>query len=239
MRRNHLPSYLILILLLGSIVALDVSRRYLSGEFDSNRFEIEFLYSSEKAGWLESVVDEFERDWKENHSGQAINVIMIPIGSGKGTLQVANEGSKPTVWSPASRFWLPILNRLWRTNHDNDIVETSSQSLVISPTVIATWESYQDTHNITSLDKLRQLSLTDPDFTFAHTDPFESNSGFGAVIMEAAVAADKISPNSARMIYLCTASCTNPHDVLLCTTPESLRSKIMQRTLDIQERKNR
>ncbi|MHA2169502.1 MAG: substrate-binding domain-containing protein [Candidatus Kariarchaeaceae archaeon] len=191
MRKARIPSYFIVILILGSIITLDVSRRYLSGDFDSDRFEIEFLYSSEKAGWLESVVDDFEREWKENHTGQAINVIMIPIGSGKGTLQVANEGSKPTIWSPASRFWLPITNRLWRTNHGSDIVEISSPSLVISPTVIATWKSYHEIHNITSLDDLRQLALTDPGFTFAHTNPFESNSGFGAVIMEAAVAAGK------------------------------------------------
>jgi Ca-activated chloride channel family protein len=121
-------------------------------------------------------------------------VIITPIGSGKGTIQVANAASKPAVWSPASRFWIPILNRLWATNHDNQIAdpqESGSPSLVVSPSIIATWESYVNENNISGFNDLRELANTDPDFTFAHTDPFESNSGFGAVIMETAVAAGK------------------------------------------------
>ncbi len=191
MKKIKLPTIVIFIILIGGIISLDISRRYLSGEFETNKSTLEFLYSSEKAGWLESVVSEFEKEWKNNNSGKNINVIMTPIGTGKGTLQVANTGSKPTVWSPASRFWLPILNRLWRTNNDADIVDIQSPSLVISPTIIATWKSFQEENNITGFEDLRRLAITDSSFTFAHTDPFESNSGFSGVIMAASVAAGK------------------------------------------------
>lgn len=191
MKTKKFSSSLVLILILFSIFTLDVSRRYLSGDFERDKFELEVLYSSEKAGWLESIVDDFEDSWSADHSGEKIKLIMTPIGTGKGTIQVANAGSKPTVWSPASRFWIPILNRLWATNHDNDIADTESPSLVVSPSIIATWESYVKENNITGFNDLRDLAVNDPDFTFAHTDPFESNSGFGAVIMETAVAAGK------------------------------------------------
>ncbi|MHA2251103.1 MAG: substrate-binding domain-containing protein [Candidatus Kariarchaeaceae archaeon] len=195
MRKQRLSSYFILLVLVVSIISLDISRRYLSGEFATDDFEFEFLYSSEKSKWLNTVVTGFEKEWSANHSGQSINVIMNPIGSGKGNNQVASGASKPTVWSPASKFWLPILNRLWTENHANDIVEIDSPSLVVSPTIIATWKSYEEEHNITGLNDLRNLALIDPDFTFAHTDPFESNSGFGGVIMEVAVAAGKNPEN--------------------------------------------
>ncbi|OLS26521.1 MAG: hypothetical protein HeimC2_14700 [Candidatus Heimdallarchaeota archaeon LC_2] len=190
MKGKRVSSSIILLLIILSIISLDLSRRYLSGDFEGDKLELEVLYSSEKAGWLESVVEDFENTWSLDHPGK-IKVIMTPIGTGKGTIQVANGGSKPTVWSPASRFWIPILNKLWTTNNDNQIADTNSQSLVISPSIIATWESYIAENNITGLNDLRELAINDPDFTFAHTDPFESNSGFGAVIMETAVAADK------------------------------------------------
>ena len=192
MNRKIPTSFLIIIVILG-IFSLDLTRRYLSGEFDEGKLEIEFLYSSEKAGWLETVVGQFESEWSREN-GREIKVEINPIGSGKGTNQVATEASKPTIWSPASRFWLPILNLLWQTNNDNPIVDVDSDgspSLVVSPTIIATWENYQSSNNIQGLEDLRQLALNDPSFTFAHTDPFESNSGFGAVIMEASVAANK------------------------------------------------
>ena len=126
MKGKRISSSLILLLLIMSIVSLDISRRYLAGDFEGDKLELEVLYSSEKAGWLESVVEDFEDLWSSEHSGNKIKVVMTPIGTGKGTIQVANEGSKPTVWSPASRFWIPILNRLWETNHNN---QTSNSKL--------------------------------------------------------------------------------------------------------------
>lgn len=191
MKGKKFSSSLVLALLMFSMLSLDVSRRYLSGEFDDDIVKLEVLYSSEKKEWLGSVVEDFEEAWSSTHSGKKIKVILTPIGSGKGTIQVASAASKPVVWSPASIFWISILNRLWRENHNNQIASLESPSLVVSPSVIATWESYIEENNITGFNDLKELAINDTDFTFAHTDPFESNSGFGAVIMETAVAANK------------------------------------------------
>lgn len=164
------------------------------GDFNTDAVDFEMLYSSEKAGWLEEIAPIFESEWKTIHNGE-LNLILNPIGSGKGTIQVARGVSKPVIWSPASRFWLPTLNYLWQLENEETIVDTSvegSPALVVSPTVIATWKSYQDKHNITSLNDLRELAI-DPTsgFTFAHTDPSRSNSGFGGVIMQVATALGK------------------------------------------------
>lgn len=188
-RKTIVPFGLIILIILASLVALDLSRRSYLGEFKTNTIKFEMLYSSEKAQWLEEVGPIFEAQWNANHS-QAIQLILNPIGSGKGTIQVARGLSKPVVWSPASRFWLSTLNYLWG-NPSNNIVDTNSQALVVSPTVIATWKSYYNTHNITGMEDLRRLALTDPSFTYAHTDPSSSNSGFGGVIMQVAVATNK------------------------------------------------
>ncbi|MDH5400992.1 MAG: substrate-binding domain-containing protein [Candidatus Heimdallarchaeota archaeon] len=191
MSRKKIPSWFVLLLLLSIILTLEISRLYLSGEFQKDVEELEILYSSEKRGWLNSVVEDFESSWEASHPGRKISVVMTPIGSGKGTIQIANGANQPVIWSPASRFWLPILNLHWQKNHDSPIVDIHSPSIVVSPTVIATWKFYQEENNITSINDLHTLALTDPDFTFAHTDPFSSNSGFGGVIMEVATAVGK------------------------------------------------
>jgi Ca-activated chloride channel family protein len=184
---RRIPVIIILTLLIGSVVVLDLSRRYLSGDFASDEIELEILYSSEKAGWLESIVDEFEEIWLEEHN-QKVRLVMVPIGTAKGTIQIAQGASQPAIWSPASSFWLPLLNTLIENGNSDPIVNDVSPSAVFSPTVIATWEFYQEENNISSLDDIHSLSVNDPEFTFAHTDPFSSNSGFTAVIMQVAAA---------------------------------------------------
>ncbi|MHA2275478.1 MAG: hypothetical protein ACXAC2_06915, partial [Candidatus Kariarchaeaceae archaeon] len=67
MKGKKFSSSLIFIIIIASIISLDVSRRYLSGEFGTE-LELEVLYSSEKEGWLDSVVDDFEKNWASNHA---------------------------------------------------------------------------------------------------------------------------------------------------------------------------
>jgi len=124
---------------------------------------------------------------------------MVPIGTAKGTIQIAQGASQPTIWSPASSFWLPLLNTLVEDAGQAPIVDpNASQSPVSSPTVIATWQSYQQTANISSVEDIHRLAISDPSFTLAHTDPFSSNSGVTAVIMQVATASNK-SPEQLTM----------------------------------------
>ncbi len=193
-RKKVIPFGLMVIIVFSSIAALDITRRSLLGEFDRDAIEFEMLYSSEKGAWLEEIAPIFEQEWSAIHN-EELKLSMIPIGSGKGTIQIARGISKPVIWSPASRFWLPILNHMWEQENKEPIVETDAPALVVSPTVIATWKSYQEQHNITSLDDLRILALESDDFTYAHTDPSRSNSGFGGVIMQVAAALNKSPEN--------------------------------------------
>lgn len=192
-RKVVIPFGIIVIILFATIAGLDLSRRALLGEFDQDSIEFEMLYSSEKGAWLEEIAPIFEQEWASNHT-TPVKLVLNPIGSGKGTINVARSISKPVVWSPASRFWLSTLNYLWQQEHTDPIVDANSPALVISPTVIATWKSYQIQHNITSLNDIHNLA-DDPAFTFAHTDPSRSNSGFGGVLMQVATVLNKSPEN--------------------------------------------
>lgn len=189
-RKKVMPSFVLVLLAFSSIAILDLSRRSMLGEFETDSIEFEMLYSSEKGKWLEEVGPIFEEEWSKENNLQ-LKLILNPIGSGKGTIQVARALSKPVIWSPASRFWLSTLNYLWSLENDHPLVDTDAPALVLSPTVIATWKSYQTLHNITSLNDLRDLAVETDDFTYAHTDPSRSNSGFGGVIMQVATALNK------------------------------------------------
>ena len=189
-RKRVIPFFLVMMILFSTIAGLDLTRRALLGEFDTDVIKFEMLYSSEKGSWLEEIAPIFEDEWRNNFDSE-LKMVLNPIGSGKGTMQVARGISKPVVWSPASRFWLSTLNFLWEMENVKPIAETDAPALVVSPTVIVTWVSYQNEHNISSLDDLRVLALEDPDFTYAHTDPSRSNSGFGGVIMQVATALNK------------------------------------------------
>jgi len=183
---------MIVLLLLTSLVALDLERRRLSGQFVNDDVEIKVLYSSEKAGWLQAIKSDFLNFWNSENPGKQLKLTMVPIGTAKGTIQIAQGASEPTIWSPASSFWLPLLNTLVEDAGQAPIVDPStSQSPVSSPTVIVTWKTYQERTNLTSVEDIHRLALTDPTFSLAHTDPFESNGGFTAVIMQVAAAANK------------------------------------------------
>ena len=194
-RKKKVSFALIIFLLIGSIFIIDLARRYYSGEFEKADIELDVLYSSEKATWLESVAPIFEEEWAKNET-KGLKLVLTPIGTRKGSLDISKEVLKPTVWSPASTYWFSIMNSIWLESHNTPIVNVdNSPPLVISPTVIATWESYYKQHNITGFETLHELALKDPGFTYAHTDPQSSNSGFGAVILEASVAAGKAPVN--------------------------------------------
>ena len=194
-RKTKVSFTLVMFLLIGSIFIIDLGRRYYSGEFEKADIELKVLYSSEKATWLESVAPLFEKEWAENES-RGLKLVLTPIGTRKGSLDISKEVLKPTVWSPASTYWFSIMNSIWLESHNTPLIDVdNSPPLVVSPTVIATWESYYKQHNITGFQSLHDLALTDPSFTYAHTDPQSSNSGFGAVILEASVAAGKAPAN--------------------------------------------
>ena len=164
-----------------------------------NFTHITIIYSSEKASWMTIAYTNFMSEWESNHPDDKIRIDMHPYGSSDSIISILNGEIYPTIWSPASSIWLPFLNAKWKdlTGDVIPIVDIEAAVRIIySPVVIATWESFNNSHPIDGLNDLRILNL-DPsvDVKMAHTDPRLSNSGFMTTIMAVSVASGVSSEN--------------------------------------------
>jgi Ca-activated chloride channel family protein len=94
---------------------------------------------------------------------------------------------------------MPVLNTKWQelTGDLTPIVNISAAvKIIYSPIVIATWESFNQTHNIRSIADVRSLAINPSvNLRMAHTDPRLSNSGFMTTIMAVSVASGTPSEN--------------------------------------------
>lgn len=153
--------------------------------------EFEFLYTSEKQGWIEEVTPRFE-DWFMERFGITVNVRLVVTGTHDTVNRILDGSERPTVWSPASSIWVPYINTKWRhvTGNDYDIAIDWSP-LVLSPVVLAGWGAFMEQHEVTGFLDLYQLAKEGVDFNYGHPDPLLSNGGTMTVVLEFAEAAGK------------------------------------------------
>jgi Ca-activated chloride channel family protein len=180
---------------------------FLIGMFSTNlilesggeRTHITIIYSSEKASWMTQAYSDFLVDWQNSHPDEPISIDMHPYGSSNSIISILNGEIYPTIWSPASSIWMPFLNSKWAdlTQSAIPIVNISSAvKIIYSPIVIATWESFNQTHNIQGFRDVHNLTLNPSvNIRMAHTDPRLSNSGFMSVIMALSAASGISSEN--------------------------------------------
>jgi Ca-activated chloride channel family protein len=184
-------------ILLGFITFSAVSMIYSSrrpqdsGGGIPTEIEFEFLYTSEKQGWIEEVTPKFE-EWFEELFDIAVTVRLIVTGTHDTVNRILDGSERPTIWSPASSIWIPYMNTKWRniTGSDYDIA-VDWTPLVLSPVVVAGWGSYLEEHNVTGFMDLYHLSKDGVDFKYGHPDPLLSNGGTMTVVLEFAEAAGK------------------------------------------------
>lgn len=150
-----------------------------------------FLYTSEKQGWIEEVTPMFE-EWFKTRFGITVNVQLDPTGTHDSVNRILDGSAKPTVWSPASSIWIPYINDKW---HDitgsNDSIAIDWTPLVLSPVVLTSWGSFIEQHPIEGFMDLYNLAKQDIDFKYGHPDPLLSNGGTMTVVLEFAEAAGK------------------------------------------------
>ncbi|MHA2233169.1 MAG: substrate-binding domain-containing protein [Candidatus Hodarchaeales archaeon] len=154
--------------------------------------EISMVYGSEKRAWIEEVGPDFAA-WYESKHNQKVKVEFFPLGSRESLTDILNGAFRPTIWSPASSVWIPLLNWQWKQIYGDELVKDADWGpLVRSPVVIASWEDYIQEKSISGFTSLQNLAASqNSDLRYAHTDPQLSNSGFMAVIMQTTVAAGK------------------------------------------------
>ena len=151
---------------------------------------IEFFYTSEKQSWIEAITPLFEQ-WYFVEYGKRVHIQLTVTGTHDSVIQILWGNIKPVAWSPASSIWIPYLNLMWENLGNPDkIAPDNWNRTVMSPVVIAAWESLIKQHNITGFKDLYELAKTQ-DFKFGHPDPRDSNGGTMIVALEFAEAARK------------------------------------------------
>ena len=168
---------------------------------------VSMVYGSEKEEWLVPLVEEFNAQKRETAEGSTIVVEATPMGSIESARQIVEEAIQPTVWSPASSVYVPVANAEWRRReHTDDLVVGSPNDLVLSPVVIAMWQTMAEAlgwpEQPLGWADIAELAASDegwevfgyPEwgaFKFGHTHPNYSNSGLVSVVAEAYAGADK------------------------------------------------
>jgi ABC-type Fe3+ transport system substrate-binding protein len=158
-------------------------------------------YSTEKAGWLENILDDFYNTGP-TVDGRPIELQMEKMGSREMYLAVL-EGDQPDVISPASSLQIAILENLSEDKFGKTMVHPSQpdqcHSVVETPLVLVSWKEraqalWGDEPN-SHLWKKLHAALTDPQgwssaghpewgyIKFGQTSPLSSNSGFMTILL--------------------------------------------------------
>jgi len=169
--------------------------------------KVSIVYGSEKQEWLEQLVQEYNGQQHETEEGFAIVVEATPMGSIESARAIVEGELKPTVWSPASSLFMPVANAEWRgREHADDLVVGEPPDLVLSPVVIAMWQSMAQAlgwpEKRLGWSDIAALATSGEgweaygypewgSFKFGHTHPDFSNSGLVSVIAEAYAGASK------------------------------------------------
>lgn len=168
---------------------------------------ITVLYSPEKEAWFSPLVEQFNDD-RVQIAGRRVRVVAEALDSGEALEAILAGDRYPTVWSPASTVWVPLLNQRWQSeNAAPDPLAIYPEPMVVSPLVIAMWEDYARAMDYPERDIGWQeiISATlDPrgwgayghpewgSFKLGHTNPYFSNSGLLSVAAEGYAAAGKV-----------------------------------------------
>jgi len=183
--------------LVFSLISLMYSRVGPSGVTNGgipSSIELEFLYTSEKQGWIEEVTPAFEQ-WFYERFGIPVHVRLVVGGTHETANLILWGSQRPTVWSPASNIWIPYINLKWRELGSDEDIAVDWTPLVLSPVVIVGWKSFMQKYNVSSFKDLNRLAQEGVNYKYGHPDPQLSNGGTMAVVLEFAEAAGKKPEN--------------------------------------------
>jgi Ca-activated chloride channel family protein len=174
-----------------------------AGPKPANALEITMAYSSEKQPFIQPLAAQFNA---AKHtlpgSNRPIYVTATVVDSGVARSQIADGSLKPTIWSPSSSLWKPVLN----FEADKELAG-ESDPIFLTPVVIAMWKPMAEAlgypnkplglSDIIALnnDPSGWGSVGHPEwgkFKYAHTNPEVSSTGLSMVAMEFYAGANKV-----------------------------------------------
>ncbi len=149
-------------------------------------------YGSEKATWMGVVQVKFLEWWDVTYPDKPIKAEFTPYGSVQSLVGILNGEIKPVIWSPAASVWIPQFNTRWQEQTNGQNIIENITKVIYSPVVIATWQAFNQSYNITGFNSLHSLIKSAPGTVkLGHTNPELSNSGYMGVTMAIAAALGK------------------------------------------------
>ena len=188
---------IVLLALSLALAACGGSRGILSSA--EKTISVSIVYGSEKAEWLQPLVEQYNTEKHKTAQGETIVVTATAMGSIEAVNGILEQRIKPTVWSPASSIYVPVANAEWRKTNSSDLVVGKPNDLVLSPVVIAMWKPMAEAlgwpNKALGWADIAALATSDkgweaygyPEwggFKFGHTHPNFSNSGLVAVLAQ-------------------------------------------------------
>ena len=189
MVKKKIPTIVFILILILSVISLDIVRQLQHGG-KKDVIVLDVLYTSEKKGWINSIAPDFPEWFSLRNPDKKVRLQFEVLGTRTSMLSILSGESKPALWSPAASVWLPLFDWSWQKKYGAPIIDIAqAKSLVASPIILGTWQSYRDHHNFTSWADL--YSLAETELKLAHTSAQESNSGYMAVLLEITAASGK------------------------------------------------
>ncbi len=138
MNMRYKQAGIVLVALSLALAACGGSRGILSSA--EKTISVSIVYGSEKAEWLQPLVEQYNTEKHKTAQGETIVVTATAMGSIEAVNGILEQRIKPTVWSPASSIYVPVANAEWRKTNSSDLVAGKPNDLVLSPVVIAMWK---------------------------------------------------------------------------------------------------
>lgn len=164
--------------------------------------ELNVLYSTEKAEWIQRAAEEFERS-NVRVDGRPIQINLSKSGSREMYLHVLDGDVEPDMISPASMLQISLLQDLSVNVFGNAVVNQADtrncRPVLESPVLVVAWAERADVlwgndPNGTMWLRLKE-ALVNPEgwaayehpewgyIKFSHTNPLKSNSGFQTILL--------------------------------------------------------
>ncbi|MFP4396046.1 MAG: substrate-binding domain-containing protein, partial [Anaerolineales bacterium] len=164
--------------------------------------ELDVLYSTEKAAWIELAAERFMADAKHKVQGHPIQINLKASGSREIYLSVL-DGAQPDMISPASMLQISLLQDLSTSKFGAPVVDPSDTArcrpVLKSPLVLVAWREradvlWGDEPNGSMWLRMHE-ALANPQgweaygrsewgyIKFSHTNPLKSNSGFQTILL--------------------------------------------------------
>ncbi len=160
----------------------------------ANAIEVQFASSDGKKEWVNDVVKAFNEQ-KVQVGGRPVVVKVNHMRSGESRQAILDGKEKPTIWGPAGKSWVELINKDWELREHKPFLESTRDS-VETALIIATWEpmaralgwpqkkiGWADLQKV-ALDPKGWGAFGHPEwgaFRFGHSHPDYSNSAMLSV----------------------------------------------------------